>query len=181
MLSLAAARRMSVAISRSMMTVCLTRRSHSQMPTMHSTVSALRKILSIRGVDFSGGVRRRTQRGQRPARAGADLQLVVLAAGQPAIASVRDHRRVVRTELRPRIEDLQARAPAERGELAAQVLIGTDAACDDERRHSGLSRSARALRDQRFYDGLLKLARHVGTRLLIELHVARRDDHCGFQ
>src|SRR6185436_10425431 len=122
---------MSAAISRSMMTVCLTRRSHSQMPTMHSTVSELRKILSITcRLAGSGAVRRRSQRVQRPARAGADLQFVVLAAGQTAIASVRDHRSVVRTELRPRIEDLQSSASAQSAELGAQRLIRADAAGD---------------------------------------------------
>src|SRR3954470_10760717 len=132
MRSLAAARRISAAISRSMMTVCLTRRSHSQMPTMHSTVSELRKILSItcRSIG-SGAMRRRPQRVQRPARAGADLQFVVLAAGQTAIASVRDHRRVVRTELRPRIEDFQPGALTQSPEFGAQLLIRADAARDD--------------------------------------------------
>jgi hypothetical protein len=46
---------------------------------------------------------------------------------------------------------------------------------------SSLRRCARALRDQRFDYGLLELARNVGARLIVQLHVARRDDDRGLQ
>src|SRR5687768_1051432 len=125
MLSVVAALRMSAAISTSMTTVCLTRRSQSQMPTMHSMLSWLRKILSM-------GCAGRVQGVQGPTRGGSDFQIVVLARGEPTVAGVSDHGGIVGAELGPRIQNLQPTAFAERLELRAQAPIGTDAARDDQ-------------------------------------------------
>src|SRR5262245_45601367 len=102
MRSLAAALRISAAISMSMITRCLTWRSHSQMPTMHSTVRPVRKILSMVTCWFEVAPRR-TQFVDGPARTSVDRQTLALAAGQSQIASVRDHGGVVGTEFGTRV------------------------------------------------------------------------------
>src|SRR5687767_14434928 len=104
MLSVAAARRMSAAISTSMTTVCLTRRSQSQMPTMHSMLSWLRKILSIAEALAIGGWAE--ERIEGPPRGRTDAQIVVLAGGEPTVASVGDHGGIVGAKLGARIEHL---------------------------------------------------------------------------
>src|SRR5690606_10754104 len=100
----------------------------------------------------------------------------MLAPGQPAVASVRDHRRVVRAELRSRIKYPQAAATPERRESLPQTLVCADTACDDERRQPRLLRGARAFRDQRLDDRLLELEGHVRACLLIQRNIARCDD-----
>src|SRR5688500_16674486 len=108
MLSLAAARRISAAISTSMTTVCLTRRSQSQMPTMHSMLSGLRKIVSMKRLAVGGWrlVGGAAERVERPARGRTDAKVVVLACGQPTVAGVGDHGGIVGAKLGARIQNL---------------------------------------------------------------------------
>ena len=80
MASLEAATRASVPISRSMLTICLMRRSQSQKPMMVSTRSSRRKILSTVVLYLIGGVS--SSRGHRG---------FATIRGNPASAPVRRH------------------------------------------------------------------------------------------
>ena len=111
--SLAAATRASVPISRSMLTTCLIRRSHSQKPMIVSIRSSRRKILSTsvlsswRRLSSSSG-----QRGRATIRGSS------APAAPPAPPRVRDHGAVVRAQRRLRIVHARADSPAESARLA---------------------------------------------------------------
>ena len=193
MWSLAAALRMSVDISRSMTTFCLTLRSQSQMPMMHSVVSPLRNMVSIVAVCSLGRggrigkrrraparevscrmavvdsrSRRRRRRHQvrhRPARARTDREVVPLARRQPQLS--RAGRSWPRCRCRTRREDRRP-GPPRRSPIAtmpgAQAPVGADAAGDHQRCRAGLRQRPLALDHQRIDDGLLETAGDVGPR-----------------
>src|SRR5882672_11508213 len=92
--------RQSTGSSRSITTVCLTRRSQSMKPMVHSTVRPCRKIVSpggIRLVMVEACYSNREWREiiQIPLGARADRQGIVLSRGQARKACNGDHRCVV--------------------------------------------------------------------------------------
>ena len=128
--SLAAATRASVPISRSMLTICLMRRSHSQKPMIVSMRSSRRKILSTVVLYLW----RRLELVERPPRPRHDARQPARRRRPPAPARVRDHGAVVGAQRRPRIVHARADSPAELREARAQRAVGADAAGDDEPR-----------------------------------------------
>src|SRR5262245_58557644 len=136
---------MSAAISTSMMTVCLTRRSHSQMPTMHSTVKELRKIVSMtreslteeRSTDG-------TQRIERPACLGTDPQIIVLSSHQTLATCVRNHGRIVGTEFGAWITHRNATLRTELAQLGTQLHVGAHTTGNNQRRQPGVLQRAAA-------------------------------------
>src|SRR5690242_17187893 len=129
--SLAAATRASVPISRSMLTTCLMRRSHSQKPMIVSIRSSRTKILSTQ-VPF---LWRRLELVERPTRPRDDSRLI-RARGAPAPPGVSNHGAVVRAQRRPRIVHARADSATEIRQARAQRPVRADTAGDDETREA---------------------------------------------
>src|SRR5690606_21651316 len=121
------------------------------------------------------------ERIERPAGGRANLEVLVLARAQAAIASVRDHRGIVGAELGARIEHAHVALLAERAQPLAQALVRADAARDDERRQLRLIQRACALESERFDDRLLELIGEIRAHLVVELYAARGNDDRGLQ
>src|SRR5471030_819449 len=75
----------------------------------------------------------RSQRIERPARPGAEIERIDLAEPQPFQACPRDHRAIVSAKFYGRRDEPGAMRSSQCLEASAQIDVGRDAASDDQR------------------------------------------------
>ena len=98
----------------------------------------------------------------------------MLTGAQAQTAEQPDHRRIVRTELRPRVSHPHTELPPEREQACAQAAVCAHAAGDDQGLHSSLLERPLALDGECLRDRVLEAERGIGAGLIVELSIAQQ-------